>query len=272
MPPTEVNCTAEASWLTNALTAIENPTQLDRQATIKSCVDLVSWLRADTCYQNAGANIGWRDRVSGALFEQASGTYPTAQTISNLNSEPALVYASGGAVLTDNGANLFPNGNVNFSIVFVGEAQSGGFQGFVSDGGTSSTGTILLQSSGNVPSFYMGGSNRLTGMPTLTNGQPWLGIISFQYGAGSTGDIKARVNGGVYTCEASGLNVAPVNDTLTIAGYSGGVPLSGCTIAEVMIFKGAILHGNYLTNTYLNWSNEALYQVIEDYMNARYAL
>jgi hypothetical protein len=269
--PTEVNVTAESSWLTTALSAIESATQLDRQCTIKACPDLVSWLRADTCYQTSGSYQGWRDRVSGAILTQAGGTMPAVTTESAINSQPALQYGSGGVVITDNGANLFPTGNTNFSIVCVGAPPSSGFAAFVSDGGTASNGTILLPGSTNTPEFYMGGANRLTGMSALSAGAPWLGIIGFLYGAG-TGDLKARINGGAQTCETTGLNVSVANSTLTIGGYNGGSPPNGMYIAEVLVFKNSILHGSYLTTGYSNWSGQNLYQVIEAYMSARYGL
>lgn len=269
--PTLASVTAEASWLTNALAAVESQTQLDRQATIKSCPDLVSWLRADTCYQTSDSYIGWRDRVSGALLTQASGTMPIVTNESAMNNQPALVFGSSGIVITDNGASLFPTGNTNLSIVCVGAPPSSGFNAWVSDGGTASNGTILLPGTNNQPEFYIGGANRLTGMSPLGSGVPWFGIVGFVYGAG-TGTVKARINGGAQTCSVSGLNVAVQNSTLTIGGYNGGSPPSGLQIAEVMVFKNSILDGSYLTNLYSNWSNQALYQVIESYMSARYGL
>jgi hypothetical protein len=271
MPPTEVNVAAEASWLTNALSAVDTVAQLDRQATIKACPDLVSWLRADTCYQTSGPYQGWRDRVSGALLTQASGTMPAVTTESALNSQSALQYGSSGAVITDNGANLFPTGNTNFSIVCVAAPPSSGFAAFVSDGGTAGNGTILLPGSSNTPELYMGGANRLTGMSALSAGAPWLGIVGFVYGAG-TGTLKARINGGAQTCAVTGLNVSVANSTLTIGGYNGGTPQNGMYVAEVMIFKNSILDGSYATTGYANWSGQTLYQVIESYMNARYGL
>jgi hypothetical protein len=266
--------TLETNTLAAALSAIDTPTQLNRMATLKSDPNLVCWLEADTCFQTSGPNSGWRDRISGALFEPPSGStfLPVLTSPDSLfNNKSSLLWnSSTGKPLLDGGANLFPGGaNQNFSVAAVWECTSGQAGTVWSDNQPSASLTGLYQlSSGSLNLFV--DDTACNGF-SATEGSAHLMLTSFQYGAGSTSSLYGRLDRGATALQFTGLGNGAQGDTVAVGGFnnSSSGPVK---IALLMVWKAPIIQGaGYATQQYSNWSNELYYQILEDYVHAKYA-
>lgn len=254
---------------------IEDPTQLDRMATIRACPALVSWLEADTCFSATGANAGWRDRISGALLVPPAGQgYASVQSVSLFNSKPSLLFpTSPQASLNDNGAGLLPSGNTSFTHVVVGVGTSGQNNIFLSDNSlTASTTQIAMHSAGQVY-FYIGGTLIYNTPGNLSFTAPHLFISGFKYVGSGSSSWSARIDRGAITPSASSLSVTCGASKLTVGAYNNGSLFSdGMQIAMIMVFNDDILAGSLSTSAYPNWSNEVLWQIIEDYVHNKYGI
>lgn len=269
---TLVTKAVETSKLAASQTVLIDPTQADRMATIKACPDLLAWLEADTLYQISGANAGWRDRISGKLFGNVnSGTFPTLNAAdSDFNNAASLVWpASGGAVFTDGGAGLFPNGISDLSIVLVGKGVAAQNNVFVSDNQAGPSATWVNAASAGQMKCQVNGTTMVN--PAISNTTPFQAMTSLKYGEGGTGQFALRYNRATKGTVSS-ISAAPIGSTLALGGYASGNPINNAKLAAVMVFKGALLHGSYGSNQYANLANKTLSQIIEDYLNVKYGV
>jgi len=280
MPTTLVNRSGVTSKLAANLTLAQTPLELARRAAILADPNIVSWLRADSLFQTSGGSAGWRDLVTDQLFEPNTGHWPTVQNIAAYDDQASLLFgssSSASSAFTDAGANLFPDGNQSHSLILVGRGSSGNNCLLISDGAPLSSATYINVENGGNPAFYVDGQGMATGT-ALSYSTPHLFITSFEYnGGGGAQQWAARIDQGAQTLsKTSGITGVPQSSTLYIGGYSGS-PCVGADIAEVLVFKGSILHGSYLTNNITVTDPVSgtaytypLYEHIEAYIQARY--